>query len=756
MIKKRILPLLLAIIFTITTFPSMVFAAEHANINYNEIEYEHVDPEEFYKITDLVISQASDKNNYDSVESMVSKLVDFWYHVDTQYMLAVILQSKDASDATHNEEYLYSFNLDTEILHSLADTLDIILESPCAGAVHDVLDESKLTYILQQVDEGELSSLMSAEKEFINQYYNTANKEYTAVVNGEAMTLDEIKNAKLPEDVSKDAMREINKNKNAALGEVYINLVRTRAKIAKACGYESYTDYCYENTYFRDFSSEDAAALSTLVKEYIAPINKRLYEKIANIDFSSLNDLDYSPERLLSLEKEVIEKEFPELLESFNFMYDHGFYDIGEDDKKAVTGFTALLLDYNVPFMFNSPYGDFNDVWVLVHETGHYNRYYISEDILPRLELSEIDSQGLELLFYDFYDDMIGNNECADLLKIKLLNSWIRGVIDGCMFDEFQQTIYCNPDMTLAEINQLYYNICLEYGYTPPSESSDAELGESYTWVKVIHNFTDPLYYISYAVSMIPAWELWMQAQTDFEGAKERYFQLVNRDEGDTYMQTLSDLGFGNTFDESTIKELAHSLGEVVDGIELEKVERPVFSDIANHWAKNSIEALADEGIASGTEDEKFEPDKSATIGMFVTMLGKAVDANVEGITSENSVESPTNYSLYIEWADENNLFSERGNISPSSVLTREELAVMLYKYVEQTGQDITVTESDNFADRNQIDDWAKDAVSFVEEAKLMYGSGSNCFNPQQIATRAEVSSVIFRLTNSLKSSGLN
>lgn len=100
------------------------------------------------------------------------------------------------------------------------------------------------------------------------------------------------------------------------------------------------------------------------------------------------------------------------------YMFDHGFYDLGKDDNKADTGFTSLLIDYNAPFMFNSPYGDSNDAWILVHETGHYNRFYISGDILPRLELSEIDSQGLELLFYDFYNEMIGDDKCADLLKL--------------------------------------------------------------------------------------------------------------------------------------------------------------------------------------------------------------------------------------------------------------------------------------------------------------------------------------------------
>lgn len=84
--KKRIVSLMLAIVFTITTFPSMVFAAEHANINYDEIKYEHVDAAEFYNAV-YVITQSADKNNYSSVESMIIKLVDFWCHVDTQYTL---------------------------------------------------------------------------------------------------------------------------------------------------------------------------------------------------------------------------------------------------------------------------------------------------------------------------------------------------------------------------------------------------------------------------------------------------------------------------------------------------------------------------------------------------------------------------------------------------------------------------------------------------------------------------------------------
>jgi oligoendopeptidase F len=55
--------------------------------------------------------------------------------------------------------------------------------------------------------------------------------------------------------------------------------------------------------------------------------------------------------------------------------------------------------------------------------------------------------------------------------------------------------------MTLSEMNASYHELAVEYGL-------DEEYGYTGTeWVLISHTFQTPLYYISYAVSMVPALE---------------------------------------------------------------------------------------------------------------------------------------------------------------------------------------------------------------------------------------------------------
>ena len=70
-------------------------------------------------------------------------------------------------------------------------------------------------------------------------------------------------------------------------------------------------------------------------------------------------------------------------------------------------------------------------------------------------------------------------------------------LITGCLYDELQQYVYAEEDLTLEKINQEYCRLCKEYGLIP----ADDERTELYSWYQVPHTFTSPCYYISYAVS---------------------------------------------------------------------------------------------------------------------------------------------------------------------------------------------------------------------------------------------------------------
>lgn len=54
------------------------------------------------------------------------------------------------------------------------------------------------------------------------------------------------------------------------------------------------------------------------------------------------------------------------------------------------------------------------------------------------------------------------------------------------------------------------------------------------------------------------------------------------------------------------------------------------FSDIAGHWAENSIQKLADMGIISGYDDGTFKPDQNITRGEVAAIVDRTVEQQNE------------------------------------------------------------------------------------------------------------------------------
>ena len=68
--------------------------------------------------------------------------------------------------------------------------------------------------------------------------------------------------------------------------------------------------------------------------------------------------------------------------------------------------------------------------------------------------------------------------------------------------------------------------------------------------------------YISYAVSMVPALELFDLAQSDMDSAKNAYFNIITRKSYETLGDVLKRNGLASVFDQNTIREIASILKE--------------------------------------------------------------------------------------------------------------------------------------------------------------------------------------------------
>ena len=78
--------------------------------------------------------------------------------------------------------------------------------------------------------------------------------------------------------------------------------------------------------------------------------------------------------------------------------------------------------------------------------------------------------------------------------------------------------------------------------------------------------------------------------------------------------------------------------------------------------------------------------------------------------------------------------------------ILRQDMAVMIYRALKDNNPASVTEEESAFADFDNISDYAKEAVSFLESAGLISGAEDGKFNPDSFLSRAEAAVVINRL----------
>ena len=80
----------------------------------------------------------------------------------------------------------------------------------------------------------------------------------------------------------------LERERNRAAGEIFLQLVRVRTEIARENGYDSYADYAYLENYGRDYTTEDIESVRRAVKRYWVPLEARLADALSERDRKSV------------------------------------------------------------------------------------------------------------------------------------------------------------------------------------------------------------------------------------------------------------------------------------------------------------------------------------------------------------------------------------------------------------------------------------------------------------------------------------
>lgn len=177
------------------------------------------------------------------------------------------------------------------------------------------------------------------------------------------------------------------------------------------------------------------------------------------------------------------------------------------------------------------------------------------------------------------------------------------------------------------------------------------------------------------------------------------------------------------------------------------------FDDIADHWARSSIEQLANTGVALHTRGGDFRPYDPITRAEFTAMLVSALGPRGT-LDSLPEGETPQFTDLDDCWAQAEILRAASlgiiagtgyGAFAPDSPISREQAMVILNNALQPPQ-----AQGPTFADSANISPWAESAVSNITALGLFSGDSSGLLHPGGQLTRGEAAAVFCQILDRL------
>ena len=525
----------------------------HEDVTLSDMKYERPDIDGMLAAMDDLQKGIDKGKNAEELIAAYQAIQEQYSHADSMLSLAYLLYAFDVTNNTYRDEYSYLQSSLSELDGKMQTVSAALFESSdqVKQLARDSFGEGYVNAIIgdNSYDESTIQDLLDKEEQLTLDYDNL-NATFTLLDNGKHWSYADImSNVSLSSEEYYRLYDAYCAALNAQVGPIFLQQVSLRTEIAKQLGYADYATYCYD-TYGRDYTPKDVRALHAAVKQYIAPVFIKASEQN---DTSDLSAASFEEDAFFSALSSAANAFSPLLSEPVTYMLQNRLYDVTEDDKKMDTNFTTYVSDYRAPFIFAHWAGSSDDVATILHELGHFTNYYhnavVGYTAGDSLDLAEVDAQALVLLLFGDYEQFYG--DLADQARTATLIDAMYAILSGCMEDEFQQDVYENPNMTLAQMNDLYASLSQEYGLQQVYGYQGTE------WVLISHTFQTPMYYISYAVSMVPALELFDLAQGDMESAKNAYFNIITRKSYETLGDVLKRNGLASVFEQSTIAQIA-------------------------------------------------------------------------------------------------------------------------------------------------------------------------------------------------------
>lgn len=172
------------------------------------------------------------------------------------------------------------------------------------------------------------------------------------------------------------------------------------------------------------------------------------------------------------------------------------------------------------------------------------------------------------------------------------------------------------------------------------------------------------------------------------------------------------------------------------------------YSDIQGHWGESAIQAMAQKGSIKGYEDGTFKPDKTISRSEFLAI---AIRSCYPDYTPAGEGDN--------WWAGEYNKAIEKGIIYESEMprsemdvpIRREEMTMIMVRCAEGKGErlnDYSLPVVNTLKDYKDTGEYYRSYLIKAYNSGLIAGKPGYIFDAQGSATRAEATTVLYRIEN--------
>lgn len=171
--------------------------------------------------------------------------------------------------------------------------------------------------------------------------------------------------------------------------------------------------------------------------------------------------------------------------------------------------------------------------------------------------------------------------------------------------------------------------------------------------------------------------------------------------------------------------------------------------DIQGHWAENMISSTVENGLLEGYPDGTFRPEEPMTQAEFFTIINRSFGFGRAEDLSMPAISSGAWYAAELLKAKAQGYLDILGEgvLMPDRPISREMAAAILGKVMRLEPDDAIVND---FSDAAGFTPWAKGMSGAAVGHGYMQGYSDDTFKPDKHISRAEVSTIMYRVVGKL------